>query len=113
MHDKVKKHIKTTYPYVVISAGLGENPMTDFIRMDNNAKGYTKGQPDLELQCKLGSGVTDVVAVDLKNPDNSNKTTPRARRLPRAAEGVQRRNAGEQHLRGGRHLPARALQGRQ
>ncbi|MFM7982869.1 MAG: Bro-N domain-containing protein, partial [Candidatus Fonsibacter sp.] len=40
LHYKVKKHIETTYPYVIISAGLGENQTTDFIRMDNKAKGY-------------------------------------------------------------------------
>ena len=44
--------------------------------MDSKAKGYTKGQPDLELKCKLGSGFTDVVAIELKNPNGSNKTSP-------------------------------------
>ena len=44
--------------------------------MDNKAKGYTKGQPDLELKCKLGNGFTDVVAIELKSPDGSNNTTP-------------------------------------
>ena len=76
LHYKVKKHIETTYPYVIISAGLGENQTTAFIRMDSKAKGYTKGQPDLELKCKLGSGFTDVVAIELKNPNGSNKTSP-------------------------------------
>ncbi|MFM7979110.1 MAG: hypothetical protein ACKPKO_07315, partial [Candidatus Fonsibacter sp.] len=60
-----------------------------------------------------GSGFTDVVAIELKNPDGSNKTSPEQDALPRAAEGVQRRDAGEQQLRRGRHLPARAPQGRQ
>ena len=45
LHYKVKKHIETTYPYVIISAGPGMNQTTDLIRMDNQAKGYTKGQP--------------------------------------------------------------------
>ncbi len=76
LHYKVKKHIETTYPYVIISAGLGENQTTDFIRMDNTEKGYTKGQPDLELKCKLGNGFTDVVAIAIKNPDGSNKPSP-------------------------------------
>jgi len=76
LHYKVKKHIETTYPYVIISAGLGENQTTAFIRMDSKAKGYTKGQPDLELKCKLGSGFTDVVAIELKNPNGSNKMSP-------------------------------------
>ncbi len=53
LHYKVKKYIEKFYPYVIISAGLGENQTTDFIRMDSKAKGYTKGQPDLELKCKL------------------------------------------------------------
>ena len=69
LHYKVKKHDETTYPYVIISAGLGENQTADFIR-------YAKGQPDLELKCKLGSGFTDVVAIELKNPNGSNKTSP-------------------------------------
>jgi hypothetical protein len=76
LHYKVKKYIETTYPYVIISAGLGENQTTPFIRMDSKAKGYTKGQPDLELKCKLGNGFTDVVAIELKNPNGSNKTSP-------------------------------------
>ena len=45
MNYKVKKRIETTYPYVIISAGLGENQTTDFIRMDSKAKGYTRGNP--------------------------------------------------------------------
>jgi len=76
LHYQVKKYIEKTYPYVIISAGLGENQTTDFIRMDSKAKGYTKGQPDLELKCKLGNGFTDVVAIELKNPNGSNKTSP-------------------------------------
>ncbi|MFM7987048.1 MAG: Bro-N domain-containing protein, partial [Candidatus Fonsibacter sp.] len=75
VHYKVKKHIETTYPHVIISAGLGENQTTDFIRMDNKAQFYTKGQPDLELKCKLGNGFTDAVAIELKNPNGPNKTT--------------------------------------
>ncbi|MFM7979083.1 MAG: hypothetical protein ACKPKO_07170, partial [Candidatus Fonsibacter sp.] len=67
---------ETTYPHVIISAGVGENRTKDFIRMDSKAKGYTKGQPDLELKCKLGNGFTDLVAIELKNPDVSNKTSP-------------------------------------
>ena len=39
LHYKVKKYIEKTYPYVIISAGLGENQTTDFIRMDSKAKG--------------------------------------------------------------------------
>ena len=54
LHYKVKKHIETTYPYVIISAGLGEHQTTDFIRMDNKAKDYTKGQADLELKVQAG-----------------------------------------------------------
>jgi hypothetical protein len=76
LHYNVKKYIETTYPYVIISAGLGENQTTAFIRVDSKAKGYTKGQPDLELKCKLGNGFTDVVAIELKNPNGSNKTRP-------------------------------------
>ena len=45
LHYRAQKHIKTTYPYVIISAGLGVNQTTDFIRMDSKAKGYTRGNP--------------------------------------------------------------------
>ena len=72
----MKKYIETTYPYVIISAGLGENQTTPFIRMDSKAKGYTKGQPDLELKCKLGNGFTDVVAIELKNPTGPTRRAP-------------------------------------
>ncbi|MFM7982497.1 MAG: hypothetical protein ACKPKO_24565 [Candidatus Fonsibacter sp.] len=61
---------------MIISAGLGENQTTDFIRMDNKAKGYTKGQPDLALKCKLGSGFTDVVAIELDTPSGPNNVGP-------------------------------------
>ena len=44
--------------------------------MSNKAKGYAKGQMDLELKCKLGSGFTDVVAIEFKNPTGDNKTSP-------------------------------------
>ena len=40
--------------------------------MDSYKKGYERGTPDIELKCKLGE-YTDVVAIELKNPDKSNK----------------------------------------
>ncbi len=44
--------------------------------MDAKAKGYTKEEPDIELKCKLGDGYTDDVAIELKNPNGTNCTTP-------------------------------------
>ena len=76
LHYKVKAYIARKYPNVIISAGQGENQTTEFQRMDAKAKGYTKGEPDMELKCKLGNGYTDVVAIELKNPNGSNWTTP-------------------------------------
>ncbi len=76
LHYRVKAYIARRYPNVIISAGQGENQTTEFQRMDAKAKGYTKGEPDLELKCKLGNGYTDVVAIELKNPNGSIWTTP-------------------------------------
>ena len=76
LHYKVKAYIARKYPNVIIAAGQGENQTTEFQRMDAKAKGYTKGEPDIELKCKLGNGYTDVVAIELKNPNGSNWTTP-------------------------------------
>ena len=76
LHYKVKSYIARKYPNVIISAGQGENQTTEFQRMDAKAKGYTKGEPDIELKCKLGNGYTDVVAMELKNPNGSNCTSP-------------------------------------
>ena len=55
LHYKVKAYIARKYPNVIISAGQGENQTTEFQRMDAKAKGYTKGEPDMELKCKLGN----------------------------------------------------------
>jgi prophage antirepressor-like protein len=76
LHYIVRAYITRKYPNVIISTGQGENQITEFQRMDAKAKGYTKGEPDLELKCKLGNGYTDVVAIELKNPNGSNRTTP-------------------------------------
>ena len=70
LHYKVKSYIARKYPHVIISAGQGENQTTEFQRMDAKAKGYTKGEPDMELKCKLGNGYTDVVAIELWNPNS-------------------------------------------
>ena len=67
LHYELVSYIKRHYPHVVISAGLGECQITHFARMDSKLKGYTKGEPDIELKCKSGDH-TDVVAVELKQP---------------------------------------------
>ena len=56
------------YAYVIISAGLGENQKTDFIRMDSKAKGYTMGQPDLELKCKMGKATPTPLPSSSRTP---------------------------------------------
>ena len=40
--------------------------------MDSKPKGYTKGEPDLELTCRSGDH-TNLVAIELKNPNGSNQ----------------------------------------
>ena len=37
LHYKVKNHIEKTYRYVIISAELGKNHKTDFMRINNKA----------------------------------------------------------------------------
>ncbi|MFM7989660.1 MAG: hypothetical protein ACKPKO_61140, partial [Candidatus Fonsibacter sp.] len=44
----------------------------NYTRLDSWHKGYERGTRDIELKCKLGE-YTDVVAIELKNPDKSNK----------------------------------------
>jgi len=41
----------------------------------------------LELKCKLGSGFTDVVAIELNNPNGSNKTSPEQDAYPERLRG--------------------------
>ena len=45
LHYKVKKHDETTYPYVIISAGLVENQTADFIRMATRRRATRRGSP--------------------------------------------------------------------
>ena len=56
---------------MTISAGLGGNHLTNYMLMDSSKKGYTKGQPDLELKYKMTNGYIDVLALELKNLDES------------------------------------------
>ena len=41
----------------------------------------------MELKCKLGSGFTDVVAIELNNPNGSNKTSPEQDAYPERLRG--------------------------
>ena len=63
-------YIKRNYPHVLIIPGFGENQITHFGRLDSKAKGYRKGQPDLELKCKDGY-ITDTITIELNNPNGS------------------------------------------
>ena len=71
LHYDVVSYIRRNYPHVLITPGLGENQITHFSRLDSKAKGYRKGQPDLELKCKDGDR-TDIIIIELKNPNGSN-----------------------------------------
>ncbi|MFM7982294.1 MAG: hypothetical protein ACKPKO_23540 [Candidatus Fonsibacter sp.] len=66
LHYEVVEHIKIIYKDVIISAILGENQLTNYMRMDTSKKGYTKGKPDLELKYKMTNGYIDVLALELK-----------------------------------------------
>ena len=48
------------YPIVLITPGLGENQITHLSRLESKAKGYHKGQPDLELKCKNGDRTNEI-----------------------------------------------------
>ena len=72
LHYAVVLHIRKRYSNVILTSGLGENQITHYTRLDSWNKGYERGTPDIELKCKLGE-YTDVVAIELKNPDKSNK----------------------------------------
>ena len=72
LHYDVVSYIRRKYPDVIISAGLGENQVTEFMRLDSQKKGYTKGELDIELKCKLENGYTDVFVIELKNPNGKN-----------------------------------------
>ncbi len=44
--------------------------------MDAKMQGCTKREPNMELKRKLGDGYTEVVAIELKNPNGCNWTSP-------------------------------------
>ena len=67
-------YIKRNYPHVLIIPGFGENQITHFGRLDSKAKGYRKGQPDLELKCKDGDR-SGIITIALKNPNGSNSVS--------------------------------------
>ncbi len=69
------KHIRAKYPDIITIAGFGEYQEYDYQRMDACLKGYNGGQPDITLLKKLNNGFTDVVAIELKNPNGSNITS--------------------------------------
>ena len=56
---------------MLITAGLGGNQTIHFSRLDSTAKGYRKGQPDLELKCQDGDR-TGIITIDFKHPSGSN-----------------------------------------
>ena len=72
LHYDVVSYMKRNYPHDVISAGLSECQITHFARLDSKLKGYTRGEPDLELKFRSGDH-TDVVVIELKNPNGSNQ----------------------------------------
>ena len=45
--------------------------MTHFSRLDSKAKGYRKGQSDLDLRIQDG-GRIDIIAIELQTPNGSN-----------------------------------------
>ena len=73
LHYRVVNHIRKKYPDILTIAGLGEYQEYDYQRMDAYLKGYHAGQPDITLLKKLKNGHTDVVAIELKNPNGSNE----------------------------------------
>ena len=52
-YEVVKKHVKKTYPQVVLTNSLGEGLITHPATLDRYHKGYQRGSPDLELKCKV------------------------------------------------------------
>jgi prophage antirepressor-like protein len=75
VHYQIIKHIRTKYPDIITIAGLGEYQKNDYQRMDAYLKGYNGGQPDITLLKKLNNGFTDVVAIELNNPNGFNMTS--------------------------------------
>ena len=52
---------------VIISVRLREHQQTTCMRFVSQAKGDSKGQPDLELKWKLDNGYTYALATGLNN----------------------------------------------
>jgi prophage antirepressor-like protein len=75
LHYQIITHIRNKYPDIITIAGLGEYQEYDYQRMDAYLKGYNGGQPDITLLKKLKNGFTDVVAIELKNPNGYNITS--------------------------------------
>ncbi|MFM7990423.1 MAG: hypothetical protein ACKPKO_65010, partial [Candidatus Fonsibacter sp.] len=68
-------------------AGLGEHQTTDFIRMDGKAKGYMKGATRSGAEVQAGQRLHRRGGDLAQEPRRVQQDEPRARRLPRAAEG--------------------------
>jgi len=83
---RVIEHMKDKYPDVIILPGLGEYQDREFLRIDASLKGYIGGQPDIILLRKLSSDFTDVMAIELKNPNGSNWLSEKQVRFIRRLE---------------------------
>ena len=73
LHYAVANHIRKRYPDATICAGIGEHLTTDHARMDAYLKGYVGGQPDMIVIRGLPNGFQDVLAIELKNPNEKGK----------------------------------------
>ena len=73
LHYRVVKHIRDRYPNATLNAGLGEHLTTEHARMDSWCKGYTSGQPDLQVIWGLPNGLQGALAIEFKNPNGNGK----------------------------------------
>ena len=59
---------------------MGEHPITHYLRSDSYHKGYKAITPNIELKRKVGDD-TNLVALELNNPNESNKPDNYLKRL--------------------------------
>ena len=69
LHKKVVNYIKNHYPKALLNATLGENQITNGMKLKSYNMGYQKGSPDMIIQNlhKDYSGF----AIEFKNPNGN------------------------------------------
>jgi prophage antirepressor-like protein len=86
LHIKIIDFVRKYHQEAIIVAGLGENQVTEKMRIDSYLKGYTAGQCDILLlnRHKKWSGL----AIELKSPTGWGVVSPKQKNFLERLEGA-------------------------